>query len=141
MNQNGKKEFHHNEFNKYKNDIRKTWDTWKEVINKKIFKSDFLSSFVHEDVEIRGIKYRWQMQWIFYWNRAQSGSINTANKAQFNSYLITPCAALFKFAYTNQDNIAKIIRNLRPKYGADSYNISTKLLKEIEDVVSCPWAL
>ena len=33
-----KKEFYHNEFNKYKNDIRKTWDTLKEIINKKAFK-------------------------------------------------------------------------------------------------------
>ena len=30
-----KKEFYHNEFNKYRNDIRKTWDTLKEIINKK----------------------------------------------------------------------------------------------------------
>ena len=28
-----KKEFDYNEFNKYKNDIRKTWDTLKEIIN------------------------------------------------------------------------------------------------------------
>ena len=30
-----KKEFYHNEFNKHKNDIRKTWDTLKEIINKR----------------------------------------------------------------------------------------------------------
>ena len=47
-----KKEFYHNEFNKYKNDIRKTWDTLKEMINKKTLKSDFPSCFVHEGVEI-----------------------------------------------------------------------------------------
>ena len=28
-----KKEFYHNEFSKYKNDIRKTWHTLKEIIN------------------------------------------------------------------------------------------------------------
>ena len=47
-----KKEFYHNEFSKYKNDIRKTWDTLKEIINKKTFKSDFPSCFVQEGVEI-----------------------------------------------------------------------------------------
>ena len=56
MHQNGKKEFYHNEFNKYKNDIRKMWDTLKEIINKKTFKSDFPSRFVHERVEIIGTK-------------------------------------------------------------------------------------
>ena len=29
------KDFYYNEFCKYKNDIQKTWDTLKEVINKK----------------------------------------------------------------------------------------------------------
>ena len=51
-----KKEFYHNEFIKYKNDIRKTWDTLKEIINKKTFKSDLPSRFVHEGVEITGPK-------------------------------------------------------------------------------------
>ena len=48
--------FYHNEFSKYKNDIRKTWDTLKEIINKKTFKSDFSSCFVQEGVEITGSK-------------------------------------------------------------------------------------
>ena len=51
-----KKEFYHNEFNKYKNDIRTTWDTLKVIINKNTFKSDFPSSLVHEGVEITGTK-------------------------------------------------------------------------------------
>ena len=56
MHQNGQKEFYQNEFNKYKHDIRKTWGTFKEIINKKTFKKDFPSSFVHEGVEITGTK-------------------------------------------------------------------------------------
>ena len=51
-----KKEFYHNEFNKHKNDIRKTLDTLKEIINTKTFKSDLPSSFVHEGVEVIGLK-------------------------------------------------------------------------------------
>ena len=49
--------------------------------------------------------------------------------------------ASFNFAYTNPDNIEKIIRNLRPKSSAGSDNISTKLLKEIENVVSRPLSI
>ena len=45
-----KKEFYHNELNKHKNDIRNTWDTLKEIINKNTFKSDLPLSFVHEGV-------------------------------------------------------------------------------------------
>ena len=40
-----KKDFYYNEFSKYKNGIRKTWDTLKDVINKKTFKSDFPAIF------------------------------------------------------------------------------------------------
>ena len=51
-----KKDVYYNEFSKYKNDIRKTWDTLKEVINKKTFKSDFPTIFLHDGVEITGSK-------------------------------------------------------------------------------------
>ena len=68
-------------------------------------------------------------------------SINTANKAPFNSYLTTPCPASFNFGYTKPDDIEKIIRNLRPKSSTGCDNISTKLLKEIENVVSRPLSI
>ena len=51
-----KKQFYHNEFNKHKNDNRKTWDTLEEIINKNTFKSDLPSSFVREGVEVIGPK-------------------------------------------------------------------------------------
>ena len=51
-----KKSFTTTNLTNTKNDIRKTWDTLKEIINKKTFKSDLPSSFVHEGVEITGTK-------------------------------------------------------------------------------------
>ena len=59
----------------------------------------------------------------------------------FNSYLTTPCPASFNFSYTKPDDIEKIIRNIRPKSSAWCDNISTKLLKEIENVVSRPLSI
>ena len=44
MHQDSKETVLHNEFSKYRNDVRKTWDTLKEIINKKTFESDFLPS-------------------------------------------------------------------------------------------------
>ena len=35
---------------KYKNDIRKTWDTLIDVNNKKTFKSDFPFKFFHDQI-------------------------------------------------------------------------------------------
>ena len=115
----------------------------KEIINKKTFKSDLPSIFVHEGVEITGTKNIADKfnEYFTEIGPKLAKSINTSNKAQFNSYLTTPCAASFNFAYTNPDKIEKIIRNLRPKSSAGSDNISTKLLKEIDNVVSRPLSI
>ena len=92
-----------------KKDIRKTWDTLKEIINKKAFKSDFPSFFVHEGVEITSNK---NIADKFNEYPTEIGprlakSINAADKAPFNSHLTTPCPASFNFAYTKQDGIEK----------------------------------
>ena len=128
---------------KHKNDIRKTWDTLKEIINKKTFKSDFPSSFVHEGVEVIGLK---NVADKFNEYSTEIGpklakSIDTANKAPFNHYLTTPCEASFNFVYTKPDDIEKIIRNPKPKSNVGCDNISTKLLKEIENVISRPLSI
>ena len=107
------------------------------------FKSDFPSCFVHEGVEITDTKNIADKfnEYFTEIGPKLAKSINTANKAPFNSYLTTPCPASFNFGYTKPDDIEKIIRNLRPKSSAGCDNISTKLLKEIENVVSRPLSI
>ena len=138
-----KKDFYYNEFSKYKNDIRKTWDTLKEVINKKAFKSDFSAIFLHDGVKITGSKNIADKfnEYFTEIGPILARSIDTVNKAPFDSYLTTPCAASFNFTYISPDDIVKIIRNLRPKSSAGYDNISTKLLKEIEHVISRPLSI
>ena len=101
------------------------------------------SSFAHEGVEITGTKNIADKfnEYFTEIGPKLAKSINTSNKAQFNSYLTISCAASFNFAYTNPDNIEKIIRNLRPKSSAGSDNISTKLIKGIENIVSRPLSI
>ena len=117
----------------------------KEIINKKTFKykSDLLSCFVHKGVEITGPKNIADKfnEYFTEIGPKLAKSINTANQAPFNCYLTTPCVASFNFVYTNPDDIEKIIRSLRPKSSAGYDNISTKLLKEIENVISRPLSI
>ena len=131
------KEFYQNEFSKSKNDIRKTWDTLKEMINKKTFKSDLPSCFV----EITGSKIIPDKfnEYFTEIGPKLARPIDAANKVPFNSYLTTPCAASFNFAYIYPNDIVKIIRNLRPKSSAGHDNISTKLLKEIDMLSHVHW--
>ena len=90
-----KKQFYHNEFSKYKNDVRKTWDTLKEIINKKTFKSDFPSCFVHDGAEKTGAKTIADKfnEYFTQIGPKLARSIDTTNKKPFNSYLTAPCAA------------------------------------------------
>ena len=73
------------------------------------FKYDFSSSFVHEGVEITGTKNIADKFSDYFTEIGPklAKSIDTANKAQFDSYLTPPCAASFNFAYTNPVNIEK----------------------------------
>ena len=102
-----KKQFYHNEFSKYKNDVRNTWDTLKESINKKSFKSDVPPSFVHDGVEITGAKTIADKfnEYFTEIGPKLARAIDAANKNIFNSYLTAPCATLFNFDYTNPDDI------------------------------------
>ena len=109
-----KKGFYHNEFNKHKNGV--------EVIGLKNVADKFNEYFTEIGTKL-------------------AKSIDTANKAPFNHYLTIPCAASFNFVYTKPDDIEKIIRNLKPKSSAVCDNISTKLLKEIENVISRPLSI
>ena len=113
---------------------------WKTLSTKNTFKWDFPSCFVQEDVEITGSKIIADKfnEYFTEIGLKLARSIDAANKVPFNSYLTNPCAASFNSAYINSDDIAKIIRNLKPKSSAGHDNISTKLLKEIEHIVSRP---
>ena len=51
-----KREHYVHEFTKYRNDIRKTWDTLKNIINTKKSKSDFPPYFVEHGDKISGSK-------------------------------------------------------------------------------------
>ena len=121
----------------------KTWDTLKEIINKKTFKSDLPSCFIHEGIEVispKNVADKFNKYFTEIGPKLAK-SIDTANKAPFNHYLTTPCAASFNFVYTKPDDIEKIIRNLKPKSSAGYDNISTKLLKGIKNVISRPLSI
>ena len=97
-------------------------------------KSDLPSRFIHEGTELIGPKNVADKfnEYFTEIGPKLAKSIDTANKAPFNHYLTTPCAASFNFIYTKPDDIEKITRNLKPKSSAGYDNISTKLLKEIK---------
>ena len=117
------------EFTKYENDIIKTWDTLKDIINTKTSKSDFPPYFVEHGSKIIADKFNEYFTKIC---PELASSIDTSHKIPFDDYLKSPCQLSFQFQYTTPDSIEKKnIGDLKPKSSTGYDNLSSKLLKEI----------
>ena len=137
---NTKKDYYALEFTKYKGDIKKTRDTSKDILNKKKGKSKFPAYFLCKNGHVSGAQNVANKFSEYFINIGPdlASSIDTSNKTPFDSYLNTPCSNSFLFQYSNPTDIAKIICQLKRKSSAGYYKISSILLKEITDSISCP---
>ena len=135
-----KREHYVHEFTKYKNDIRKTWDTLKDIINTKKSKSDFPPHFVKHDDKISGSKTIAEKfnEYFTKIGPELASSIDTSHKIPLNDYVKSPCQLSFQFQYTITGSIEKIISCLKPKSSAGCDNLSSKLLKDIKCIIFRP---
>ena len=135
-----KKEYYVQEFTKYKNDIRKTWDTLKGIICKNKMKSEYPRNFIDRGKEIAGDKNIADKfnEYFTLIGPSLANSIDISNKATFDTYLKKPNSSFFQFEYTDVPSVQKIIKNLKPKSSAGHDNISSKLLRRIGDIVAYP---
>ena len=70
-----------------------------------------------------------------------ASEIDVSNKSPFNTYLTSPCTSSFHFQYTNPSGILKIIQGLKPKTSAGYDHLSSKVLKDIANIVSTPLSI
>ena len=125
------------EFKKYQNNIRKTWDTLKDILKKMKCKSVYPKMFLLNGFQITNMSIT--NKFIEYFTSVGSrlaNEIDTSNKPPFNSYLITPSSNTFQFSFCACDNIMKYINNLKPKCSAGHDGISSKLLKDIAQIIA-----
>ena len=101
-----------NEFTKYKNDIRKTWDTLKGIICKNKMKSLYPRFFTNEGQQITGDKNIADKFNEYFAEIGQSlaNSIDIADKATFDTHLKKPNSSSFQFQYTDEHSVQKIIK-------------------------------
>ena len=135
-----KKKYYAREFAKYKGDIRKLGIHWRTYWIRKNENQSFPHIFYAKNKHVSGAQNIANKFNEYFTNKGPdlASSIDTSNKAPFDSYFNTPCSNSFLFQYTNPADIAKIICQLKPKSSAGYDNISSKLLKEITDSISCP---
>ena len=112
----------------------------KNIINKKKSKSEFPPHFLEGDKKVIGSKII-----IEKFNEYSTGigpnlanEIDVSNKSPFETYLRAPSPSVFYFQYTEPKHVEKLIDSLKPKNSAGHDNISSKLLKEIVDIISGP---
>jgi len=127
-------------FDKFKNDIRNTWITIKEIINKTSSKSSFPDSFIFNDVAVsdpQQIADNFNDYFSNIGPNLASKIIPPRNKT-FNSFLQNPPLSRFKFEKITEENILKLMLNFKPKTSRGIDGISMKLLKCVSDIIVKP---
>ena len=122
-------------FHKFKNDIKKTWQTIKTIINKNSNKSEFPSSFRMNDTIITD-KQQIANSFNQYFTEIGpnlASSINTStNSLTYQDYLREPTDNVFSFKHVDAAVVLNTIDKLKPKTSRGFDHLSNKLLKFIK---------
>ena len=136
-----KKDYYCNHFETFKCDIKKTWETINEIMNKNK-SSSFPEYFLvngHRTTDHTIIANEFNKYFTNIGiNLAEQ--INSPHNRSFIDYLNSPSSHNFKFELINADIVIKTIDSLKPKtsYGHD--RITNKLLKFTKDQLAEPLA-
>ena len=140
---NAKKMYFQQCFDKFRNDIKKTWTTIKEILNKKTSKEDLPKSFILNGSQIDNDKTIADEFNSYFTNIGPklASHISCPSEKHFTDYLTNPLPMNFSFSNINSDTVIKVINNLKPKPTSGVDNLSNKLLKEIKDIIAEPLSI
>jgi hypothetical protein len=135
-----KNTYYSNQFEKYKNDSKKTWDTIKSVLNLKQSKSDFPHFFMINDVKVCNKSQIAQHFNTFFTSIGPqlASKINSSNKLSFHTYLKGNINSRFTFIDVSPEEVSKTIRKMKSKTSTDVNELSMNLIKEITISLSFP---
>ena len=136
-----KREYYFKTFTAQKNDMKKTWKTINETLNRKRNKSKFASEFIINNRSIADHKEIADQFNIFFSNIGSnlSHSIEIVdNTLDFTDYLNNPTEHRFNFNVITESETLSIINKLKSKNSSGKDEISNNLLKSIKDEISKP---
>ena len=138
-----KKSYYESCFKKFKDDIKKMWDTIKTILNKTKKTHEFPSLFLINGSYISDKKKISDEFNNYFTNIGPNlaSQIQLPNDSSFKDYLQSPCSSSFNFERVESNTICKIIDNLKPKSSCGIDHISNKLLKLIKNSISIPLAV
>ena len=136
-----KREYYFKTFTSQKNDIKKTWKTIDETLNRRKNKSKFPSVFIVNNRSIADQNEIADQFNIFFSNIGStlSDSIEIADSTlDFTDYLNNPAEHHFHFNTITESETLSIINKLKNKNSSGKDEISNKLLKSIKDEIAKP---
>ena len=125
----------------YKTNMRKTWETIKQLLNKNHKQFEFPSTFTINGINISDKKEIAQQFNNFFVNIGSQLAEIISSKHQakpFDSYLKNRCVSTFNFVPVTHDEVISVIHKFAPKKSAAHDLISTNLLKEISPLIAEP---
>ena len=138
-----KRSFYESCFLKFKNDIKQTWITIKNILNKNSVQNKFPEYFLINGKHVSDpgvIANSFNMYYTNIGPDLAASIVPPLNKC-FDEYLTSPVSQEFNFQLTNSTIVGKIIENLKPKTSVDIDGMSSKLLKYIQPIVTKPLTL
>ena len=135
-----KRLYYCNMFNKYSNDLKKTWQTINHALNNNIKNSTFPSTFEQNDGKIltdhKSIANAFNKYFINIGEPAADNSNEPIN--EFSKYLKTKPDCNLKFDTITIETTLHIINTLKPKSSTGIDQISNKLIKSMKDIIAEP---
>ena len=136
-----KREYYFKTFTSQKNDIKKTWKTIDETLNRRKNKSKFPSEFIVNNRSIADQKEIADQFNIFFSSIGStlSDSIEIDDSTlDFTDYLNNPTQHHFNFNTITESETLSIINKLKSKNSSGKDEISNKLLKSIKNEIAKP---
>ncbi len=139
-----KKSYYSELFKKLKSDIKATWKTIKEILNRSKNKSSFPSFFRDENNKVITDKVEIANKFNYFFSTVGSKlakNIKTPNGKSFKDYLNKLHQKCFNFQKIRSDIINKIIDELAPKSSSGFDGLSTKFVKNLKNYLLQPITL
>lgn len=135
-----KKSYYQSCFNKYKDDVKKTWTTIKDIINKKHGNHEAPAKLLVDNNYIENTE-QIANEFNAYFTTIGpklASEIRTHPTLTYKRYLAEPVNKSFNFKSIDQKVVKAIIDKLKPKTSCGHDNISNKILKYVKNELIIP---
>lgn len=133
-----KKVYYQTSFDKFKNDIKKTWDTIKDIVNRTPKKQDLPDCFyIHGEEISEPVRIAKEFNDYFInLGVTLAEKINPPPDKCFKDFLSNPTAKEFHFKPVSVAEVESAINDLKPKSSFGFDRLSNNLLKHVKHEIS-----